>query len=164
MSTAKIVGVSKALPAYCRTTEEIVPFVNLWLSEQDERYRRKVVKIFEGAGVDKRFPWSHNPMLGGRSSRQRCLPRPPPTEPKAGRRRQGGAPRVVLALARGAGQEARDHSVGIPANLVPRTDAHRRPSAPLPGEAPPAAVVVPHPACAHPAALEGSPPGVAGGQ
>lgn len=55
MNEVKVVGVSKALPAYSRTTEDIIPFVNLWLSGQEDRFRRKVVKIFEGAGVDKRY-------------------------------------------------------------------------------------------------------------
>lgn len=55
MSSTKIIQLSKALPAYCRTTEEIIPYVNLWLSEQEDRYRRKVVKIFEGSGVDRRY-------------------------------------------------------------------------------------------------------------
>ena len=55
MNDVKIIGASKALPKYSRTTEDIIPFVNLWLSDQDDRFRRKVVKIFEGAGVDKRY-------------------------------------------------------------------------------------------------------------
>lgn len=55
MNEVKVVGVSKELPAYCRTTADIIPFVNLWLSGQEDRFRRKVVKIFEGAGVDKRY-------------------------------------------------------------------------------------------------------------
>ena len=55
MGEAKIIGVSKALPKYSRTTKEIIPFVNLWLGDQEERFRRKVVKIFEGAGLDKRY-------------------------------------------------------------------------------------------------------------
>lgn len=55
MNAVKIVGVSKELPAYSRTTNDIIPFVNLWLSGQEDRFRRKVVKIFEGAGVDKRY-------------------------------------------------------------------------------------------------------------
>ena len=52
---AKIVQVAKALPPYCRTTKEIIPFVHLWLQDQEERFRRKVVKIFEGSGVEKRY-------------------------------------------------------------------------------------------------------------
>ena len=55
MNEVKIVGVSKALPDHPRETKEIIPFVNLWLADQDERFRRKVVKIFEGAAVDKRY-------------------------------------------------------------------------------------------------------------
>jgi len=55
MSSIKIANASKVLPPYSRTTEEIIPFVNQWLAGQDERFRRKVVKIFEGAGVDVRY-------------------------------------------------------------------------------------------------------------
>ena len=46
---------AKALPQYHRSTEEIIPFVNTWLGGQDDRFRRKVVKIFEGSGVNKRY-------------------------------------------------------------------------------------------------------------
>jgi predicted naringenin-chalcone synthase len=55
MNEVRVVGVSKELPPYCRTTKDIIPFVNLWLSNQEDRFRRKVIKIFEGAGVDKRY-------------------------------------------------------------------------------------------------------------
>ncbi|MDT0539777.1 type III polyketide synthase [Croceitalea sp. P059] len=55
MAVAKIKAVSKALPKFTRTTDDIIPYVNLWLANQEERFRRKVVKIFEGAGVDKRY-------------------------------------------------------------------------------------------------------------
>lgn len=55
MSTARIVAVTKTLPKYCRETREILPFVELWLQDQDERFKRKVIKIFEGAAVDKRY-------------------------------------------------------------------------------------------------------------
>ncbi|MBT8209956.1 MAG: type III polyketide synthase [Eudoraea sp.] len=50
-----IVTVAKQLPDYSRTTEEILPAVSIWLDGQEERFRRKVIKIFEGAGVDKRY-------------------------------------------------------------------------------------------------------------
>ena len=50
-----IPAVAKALPAFTRTTEEILPFVDLWLSGQEDRFRRKVLKIFEGAGVSRRY-------------------------------------------------------------------------------------------------------------
>lgn len=52
--TVKIKAVAKQLPKYSRTTEEIMPFLDLWLQNQDERFIRKVKKIFEGAAVDKR--------------------------------------------------------------------------------------------------------------
>ena len=55
MNEVRIIQLSKALPKYCRTTEEIIPFLHLWLQDQDDRFKRKVVKIFEGAGVDKRY-------------------------------------------------------------------------------------------------------------
>ncbi|SEW42359.1 type III polyketide synthase [Chitinophaga arvensicola] len=53
--SVKIQTVTKALPPYSRTTDEIIPFLLLWLQGQEERFIRKVVKIFEGAGVDKRY-------------------------------------------------------------------------------------------------------------
>ena len=55
MNSTKIVTVSKALPAYSSETKDIIPYVNEWLKDQEERFRRKVVKIFEGAAVDKRY-------------------------------------------------------------------------------------------------------------
>ncbi|TXN35665.1 type III polyketide synthase [Flagellimonas hymeniacidonis] len=55
MGSVRIVGVSKQLPKYNRKTSDIIPFIDLWLSGQEDRFRRKVVKIFEGAGVDQRF-------------------------------------------------------------------------------------------------------------
>jgi alkylresorcinol/alkylpyrone synthase len=53
--SVKIKAVSKALPAYSRTTEEILPYLDAWLSGQEERFVRKVKKIFENAAVDKRY-------------------------------------------------------------------------------------------------------------
>mgnify|MGYP002278438579 CR=1 FL=1 len=53
--SVKIERVEKELPEYSRETSEILPLVEDWLGEQEERYRRKVLKIFEGAGVDKRY-------------------------------------------------------------------------------------------------------------
>ena len=55
MNNTRIVAVAKELPEYCRDTKEILPFVDLWLKDEDERFRRKVLKIFEGAAVDKRY-------------------------------------------------------------------------------------------------------------
>ncbi|RYG47385.1 MAG: type III polyketide synthase, partial [Chitinophagaceae bacterium] len=53
--SVKIKTVSKALPEFSRKTSEILPFLDTWLSGQDERFIRKVKKIFEGAAVDKRY-------------------------------------------------------------------------------------------------------------
>jgi alkylresorcinol/alkylpyrone synthase len=48
-------AVSKALPEFWRSTDEILPFLDVWLKDQDDRFIRKVKKIFEGAAVDKRY-------------------------------------------------------------------------------------------------------------
>jgi alkylresorcinol/alkylpyrone synthase len=53
--SVKIKAVSKALPAYSRATAEIMPFLDVWLKDQDERFVKKVKKIFEGASVDRRY-------------------------------------------------------------------------------------------------------------
>lgn len=50
-----ITSVAKELPAYSRPTSEILPFLDLWLEGQEERFQRKVKKIFENAAVDKRY-------------------------------------------------------------------------------------------------------------
>lgn len=51
----KIVAVDKQLPKYSRTTNEIIPFLDNWLAGHDDRFIKKVKKIFEGASVDKRY-------------------------------------------------------------------------------------------------------------
>jgi alkylresorcinol/alkylpyrone synthase len=53
--SVKIKCVTKQLPRFSRTTEEILPFLDVWLEGQEDRFVRKVKKIFEGAGVDKRY-------------------------------------------------------------------------------------------------------------
>lgn len=53
--SVKITSVAKALPKHTRETKDILPFVEQWLEGQDERFRRKVLKIFENAAVDKRY-------------------------------------------------------------------------------------------------------------
>ncbi len=53
--SVKITSVAKALPKYTRNTKDIIPFLNLWLEGQESRFKRKIVKIFENAGVDKRY-------------------------------------------------------------------------------------------------------------
>nr|WP_068891641.1 3-oxoacyl-[acyl-carrier-protein] synthase III C-terminal domain-containing protein [Pedobacter panaciterrae] len=53
--SVKIKTIAKLLPQYSRKTKEIIPFLDSWLSGQDERFIRKVKKIFENAGVDQRY-------------------------------------------------------------------------------------------------------------
>ena len=55
MSEVRIITVAKELPVHSRETKDILPFIDVWLGDQDERFRRKVIKIFEGAAVDKRY-------------------------------------------------------------------------------------------------------------
>lgn len=50
-----IKSVATVTPQYFKETAEILPFVETWLADQDERLRRKTIKIFEGAAVDKRY-------------------------------------------------------------------------------------------------------------
>lgn len=51
----RIKTVAKALPEYCCTTAETLPFVRDWLKGKEDRFVRKVIKIFENAGVQKRY-------------------------------------------------------------------------------------------------------------
>ncbi|QTE21390.1 type III polyketide synthase [Polaribacter cellanae] len=51
----KITSVAKQLPKYYRETKDIIPFVKLWMQDQEERFQRKVIKLFESAAVDKRY-------------------------------------------------------------------------------------------------------------
>ena len=55
MADVHIVSAQKALPPFSRTTPEILPFVEQWLRGHPDRFVRKAVKIFEGAGVYRRF-------------------------------------------------------------------------------------------------------------
>lgn len=53
--SVRIKAAAKQLPPYTRSTDEIIPLVEAWLSGQDERFIRKVLKIFGNAGVDRRY-------------------------------------------------------------------------------------------------------------
>ena len=53
--SVNISSIVKGLPPYTRSTEEIIPHLRTWLSNQEDRYQRKAIKIFENAGVDKRY-------------------------------------------------------------------------------------------------------------
>ncbi|MGB3775771.1 MAG: type III polyketide synthase [Leeuwenhoekiella sp.] len=51
----KITAISKQLPPYSRETQDIMPLLDGWLTEKDDRFKRKVKKIFGNAAVDKRY-------------------------------------------------------------------------------------------------------------
>ena len=51
----KITSVAKQLPPYTRSTEEIIPYLKVWLTGQEDRFQRKVLKLFENAAVDRRY-------------------------------------------------------------------------------------------------------------
>jgi len=53
--SVKIIASAKELPQYTRSTKEILPYIKIWVSGQEERFQRKVIKIFENAGVDHRY-------------------------------------------------------------------------------------------------------------
>ncbi|MDE0771220.1 MAG: type III polyketide synthase [Salibacteraceae bacterium] len=53
--SVKITAIATQLPPYSRTTDEIIPFLKVWLSGQEERFQRKVIKLFENAGVERRY-------------------------------------------------------------------------------------------------------------
>ena len=53
--SVKIISVAKQLPKYNRQTKDIIPFVKLWIKDQNSRFQRKVLKLFDAAGVDKRY-------------------------------------------------------------------------------------------------------------
>ncbi|WP_142784612.1 type III polyketide synthase [Changchengzhania lutea] len=53
--SVKIVAVAKQLPKYTRETKDIIPYLKIWMSGQDDRFQRKVIKLFENAGVDRRY-------------------------------------------------------------------------------------------------------------
>jgi len=51
----KVKTVATQLPEYSQQVKETIPLVEDWLKDEDERFTRKAVKIFEGAQVDKRY-------------------------------------------------------------------------------------------------------------
>lgn len=53
--SVKIISVATQTPQFYKETKDILPFVESWLADQDERLRRKTLKIFESAAVDKRY-------------------------------------------------------------------------------------------------------------
>ena len=55
MGVTKILAAAKALPPYSRTTEEILPFIESWLTGSSDRTKEKVHRLFKYAQVDKRY-------------------------------------------------------------------------------------------------------------
>lgn len=53
--SVKIKTVTKVLPEYSRKTADILLLLDGWLAGQDQRFIKKVKKIFEQAGVDERY-------------------------------------------------------------------------------------------------------------
>jgi predicted naringenin-chalcone synthase len=53
--SVRITAVAKQLPKFTRDTKDIIPYLDIWLSGQDNRFKRKVKKLFENAGVDRRY-------------------------------------------------------------------------------------------------------------
>jgi predicted naringenin-chalcone synthase len=53
--SVKIVTVTKELPEFSRETAQIMPFLDVWLANQEPRFVKKVKKIFEAANVEKRY-------------------------------------------------------------------------------------------------------------
>ena len=51
----KIKTVFKTVPEFTRDTAAILPFLESWLQGQEERFIRKVKKIFENSAVDQRY-------------------------------------------------------------------------------------------------------------
>ncbi len=53
--SVKITSVATELPKYSRSTNEIIPFLKIWMNGQEDRFQRKVIKLFENAGVSRRY-------------------------------------------------------------------------------------------------------------
>lgn len=51
----KILSTHIALPPYSRPTADALPYVEEWLKDQDERFQKKVLRIFKYAQVDHRY-------------------------------------------------------------------------------------------------------------
>lgn len=51
----RVTNIKKGVPKYSRETADVVPMLEMWLQDEDQRYIRKARKIFENAGVAKRY-------------------------------------------------------------------------------------------------------------
>lgn len=50
-----ILSVATASPPHTRSTEELLPLIHLWLHDEPERFREKVVRLFQYSGVERRY-------------------------------------------------------------------------------------------------------------
>lgn len=53
--SVKVLASAIELPEFSRTTADILPYINDWLSGQPERFQQKVLRMFKYAEVDRRF-------------------------------------------------------------------------------------------------------------
>ncbi|MBX2845850.1 MAG: type III polyketide synthase [Saprospiraceae bacterium] len=53
--SVKITTVATVNPPYTRRTEEVMPFLDVWLEGQEARFQKKVKKLFQGSGVEQRY-------------------------------------------------------------------------------------------------------------
>jgi len=53
--SVKITSIATQLPPFTRSTAEIIPYLKTWMAGQESRFQRKVIKLFEGAAVDRRY-------------------------------------------------------------------------------------------------------------
>lgn len=68
----RILSVATAQPSFTRTTEELLPLVELWLLNEPERFREKVKRLFRYAGVDRRYSiFRPEEVFGGQTFAQR---------------------------------------------------------------------------------------------
>lgn len=54
-NTPTILSVATTNPPFTRSTEELLPLVQLWLHAEPERFREKVVRLFQYSGVERRY-------------------------------------------------------------------------------------------------------------
>lgn len=55
LMAVRVTTAHKTIPEFSRSTAEIIPFLDGWLHGKEERFIRKVKKIFENAAVDQRY-------------------------------------------------------------------------------------------------------------
>lgn len=55
LMSVKITQVATINPPHTRTTQEVLPYIDFWLAGQEDRFIRKVKKLFAGSGVDQRY-------------------------------------------------------------------------------------------------------------